>query len=211
MSVKDYLAAQTVEPEDAEQAGVKGMKWGVRRSAKELKAASKERADSPDHVKNAGLKAATGEETSAMRYERLKAVAKAGKGGELSDEDIKFVNNRTEALKKINALNEQKEGWLSKTTKTVLQNAAQKQMQQLADTLSEKYIGAPVSESITGKAAKAAAEKKAKDAAEAVKAAKAVQLKERELEIAKVAAEAAAAKVKLDSEAAQPKPLFEGN
>lgn len=165
MSSKDYLASQTVEPKDAEMSGVKGMKWGVRRSSKELKVAAKERAASPDHVKSAASKPSGGAETSAARYDRLKAAAKNGQGKHMSDEDLKFFNNRTEALKKVNALNQKNEGWLSKTTKSVLQSAAQKQMQQIADAMANKYIAGPAVQAIGKKAAEEALAKSIRDAA----------------------------------------------
>lgn len=164
MSNKDYLAAKTVEPEDREDSGVKGMKWGVRRSSAQLRTAAKERAASPDHVKKAASKPAGGAETSAARYDRLKAAAKSGQGKHMSDEDLKFFNNRTEALKKVNALNQTNEGWLSKTTKTVLQSAAQKQMQAITDAVANKYIGGPITDAI-GKHVPKEAAKAAVDAA----------------------------------------------
>lgn len=164
MGDKDYLASHNVEPEDREDSGVKGMKWGVRRSSKQLKAAAQERAASPDHVKNAAHKPAGGAESSAARYDRLKAAAKSGQGKHMSDEDLKFFNARTEALKKVNALNQHNEGWLSKTTKTVLQSAAQKQMQAITDAVANKYIGGPITDAI-GKHVPKEAAKTAVDAA----------------------------------------------
>lgn len=255
----DYIGTHTVVDSDRLDSGVKGMKWGIRKSTtagpgkssfhkaeiNKIEALKKEiasgknpsktgTADSvrlsrldqhikdhqtvldklngtTNHVKNAGLKAATGEETSAMRYARLKADAKAGKGKDFTEEDLKFFNNRTDALKKVDALNQQNPGWLSKTTKSVLQRTAEKQMMNLADVVATKYIGAPISESITGAAAKALAEQRVKAASEALKTAKADAVKARDQEIAKTAADAAAARVKLDAKSKKPKTLFSGN
>lgn len=102
---------------------------------------------------NAGLKAANGEETSSARYTRLTAQAKEGRASEMSEQDLKFVNARTQALQAINKMNETDPGWLSKTSKKVLQQAAQNTMQSIADGVAKKYISGPVLDSLNKVAA----------------------------------------------------------
>lgn len=154
---RDYLGVIRPKPEDRQDHGVKGMRWGIRRDPAALKAASAKPAASGDDHKNAGIKAATGEETSGARYARLAAQAKASGAESLSDADIKFFNARTDAVAKVNKMNEVKPGWLKTTTKTVLQQSAQKQMQAVADGIAAKYISTPVLDALKGSAEAAAA------------------------------------------------------
>lgn len=160
MNSKDYLAMAQPEEGDREDSGVKGMRWGVRRNRSQLKVAAQKRADSPDHVKNAASKP-SGPETSSARYNRLKTEAKAGLGKNMSDEDLKFFNARTEALKKVDALNQSQPGWLSKTSKKVIQTTAEKTLQDISNGVANKFITAPILDNIgkqvTKEAVKAAA------------------------------------------------------
>jgi len=154
--MRNYLAFLQKEPEDAEQHGIMGMKWGRRRTDAQLASDTKSRAAEGHKVTptkkaaaaTAGLKAATGEETSSARYSRLAAQAKSGKAHEMTEADLKFFNARTEALTKINKLNERNPSWLSTTSKKVLQQAAQNTMQSVADGVAKKYISGPILESL---------------------------------------------------------------
>lgn len=150
----DYLAVLVTEPGDKEDSGVKGMKWGVRRDRKTLKQEAAKRSSSTPEKKPTTNP--DGSETSAARYTRLAAQAKAGKASDLSDADLKFFNARTEAISKINKLNETKPGWLAETSKSVLQTTAKNQMQGLSDALANKYIGGPIKEAIGSHVVKAA-------------------------------------------------------
>jgi hypothetical protein len=142
MPGKDYLAIIKPKPGDRLDYGVLGMKWGKRRSSAELKTAAAARSEPT-------VKKPPGEESSADRYSRLKAQAKGGGATSMSDADLKFFNARTEALAKVEKLNVTQESWLKKTTTTVLQNAAQKQMQQVADGIASKYIAKPIIAAVT--------------------------------------------------------------
>ena len=146
--MNDYLGAAFAKPDDKMDFGVKGMKWGVRRPRSVLRTEAKKRATatkasekkddtSTSTSSSAGVKAASGEETSAARYARLSAQVKAGGGSNMSDTDLKFFNARTDAVAKVNKLNEEKPGWLAETSKTVLQNSAKRQMQMVSDTLAD--------------------------------------------------------------------------
>lgn len=168
MSDKDYLAAFKAKKGDKLDYGIKGMKWGIRRSKSQLAKGKSGEADAPAQKKSAGNeKQSSGKsggsssssadrpnsiqnnvESSSARYARLQAEAKAGKASSMTEQDLKFFNARTEALAKINKMNETDPGWLSKTTKKVLQNTAQNQMQSVADAVANKYISGPIIESI---------------------------------------------------------------
>lgn len=153
---KDYLAAILEEPTDLEHSGVKGMKWGVRRSRTDRKLARHKTAteivdrvgkivadNKPSSAKPHG-NIQDHVESSAARYDRLKAQAKSGDAKSMTDQDLKFFNARTEALAKINKMNEAQAGWLSTTTKKVVQTAAQKAMQDIANGITDKYVSAPI-------------------------------------------------------------------
>lgn len=156
----DMLMMEVVEDEDAVQYGVAGMRWGVRRSRAERAAAKT--AAKPE-AKKAPVKAAEAKkpagniqdnvESSPERYARLAGVAKAGKAGGLSDQDLKFYNARTEALAKINKMNETKPGWLAETSKKVLLQTGEETMKAVASGASQKLISGPIVDAI-GKAAK---------------------------------------------------------
>lgn len=164
---KDYLALRVKEARDAEQHGVKGMHWGVIRSTAQKardhlsrkakgeettstkKSAAIEKKATTEHTP--GVKAITGEESSSQRYARLAQQAKSGQASDMSEQDLKFFNARTEALNKINKMNQTDPGWLSKTSKQVLQNAAQKTMQDIANGVTNKYVTNPVLEALEPK------------------------------------------------------------
>lgn len=153
--MRDYLAILRPQPKDALQFGVRGMKWGIRRTDSQLakdhaarkssgekvtptKKAESHKSDSPS------VKALTGEESSSQRYARLADQAKQGKASSMSEQDLKFFNARTDALAKINKMNEQNPSWLASTSKKVLQQAAQNTMQSVADGVAKKYISSPI-------------------------------------------------------------------
>jgi hypothetical protein len=153
--MRDYLGARVREPEDKEDHGVKGQKWGVRRSAAQLKSAIKSRAAKGEPVtptkkaeavlgekpsSEGGSKPASTGETSQARYARLQAQAKAGKASDMDEADLKFFNARTEALSKVAKLNQSEPNWIKQTAKEVLQQAAKRQLQSVADATADKYI-----------------------------------------------------------------------
>ena len=185
----DYIAAVKAKPKDLKQSGVKGMKWGVRRSSSQLRAAAKARSDAPtkptvkkgpnggemvdvlvnkktgtvhrinpdgsagkplekDFDKKPANNIQDNVESSPARYARLAEQAKSGRASEMTETDLKFFNARTEALSKINKLNETQPGWLRETSVKVLQQSAQRQMQAIADTVTDKYIGDPLKTAI---------------------------------------------------------------
>jgi len=157
--MKDYLGAFFESPKDGKWYGVKGMKWYQRRTPAELAkargaSAPKKEADSaPAKTATASAPKKTGNiqdnvESSSSRYARLDSQAKSGRASEMTEQDLKFYNARTDALAKINKMNETKPSWLRETTTTVIQSAAQRQMQMVANGLADKYIGDPIKASI---------------------------------------------------------------
>jgi len=153
----DYVGAAMAKPGDLLQYGRKGMKWGQRiftsgskSSDGESKGESKSSAkkESSDSATKAPAKTQSGPETSSQRYARIQAEVTSGRAKEMTSDDLKFFNARTEALAKVNKLNEQKPSWIRETTTTVIQSAAQRQMQMVANTLADKYVGDPIKQAI---------------------------------------------------------------
>lgn len=152
--MKDYLAMILREPADVLQYGVLGMKWGRRRTDAQLAKDIASRKAAGEEVTPTKKAAAitSGTETAAARYARLNGEAKGGGQSNWSQEDLQFYNSRTDALNKVNKLYETNPGWLSTTSKKVLQNTAQKTMQDISNGITNKYITAPVLDAITAKA-----------------------------------------------------------
>lgn len=153
MSGKDYLASFVPTSRDLKQSGVKGMKWGVRRDRSTLRKEAAKRGESKPVVKKDAATPPKGNiqdnvESSSTRYARLDSQAKSGRASDMTEQDLKFYNARTDALAKINKLNEVKPGWLAETSKNVIQKTAQRQMQMVSDTLADKYIGKPIADAL---------------------------------------------------------------
>lgn len=169
---KDHIGMRTMQPGDKKDHGIKGQKWGVTRSAKDLakgilqrkregkdvtptakaeKVIAKESggdkkpesSDSKPAAKIPGI-----QEPAPERYARLQSEAKAGSAKDWNEADLKFFNARTEALSKVAKLNETQPGWLSTTAKGVLKTAAQRQLQQVANSVGDKYISEKISASL---------------------------------------------------------------
>jgi hypothetical protein len=167
MAEKDYLAHLTAEPTDRVDHGVIGMKWGQRRSSAALRSAASSRkaaapsgekkAATPDHLAKSTIQDHV--ESSSSRYSRLAGEAKLGRASQMTEQDLKFFNARTEALAKINKLNESEPSWLSKTSKNVLQTVAQQQMNAVATGIANKYISGPILDSLKKEAEAASASK----------------------------------------------------
>ena len=160
---KDYLGMIKVRRNDKLDYGVRGMRWGIRKSSAQLRAEAAQRGDSKPKAKAPEEKNSTpqgGVESSAARYARLKSEAKTGSATGWTETDLKFFNARTDALAKVAKMNEQKPGWLQETTKRVLQQSAQRQMQSIADGLADKYVSGPVLQSLKDNSAAIKAESK---------------------------------------------------
>lgn len=156
----DYVAAIFSAPEDAEHYGVKGMKWGVRRSSAQLRSAATKRTESTSKKeapeskpassssKGSSSESPSSTESSSDRYARLAAAAKKDGSNSLTDTDLKFFNARTEAIKKVDALYKKQENPMKDITKKVLLNSTERTMQTITDELGKKYISGPLIESM---------------------------------------------------------------
>jgi len=167
---KDYVGMRVKEPDDKEDHGIKGQRWGIRRNTTELAKSILKRKQAGEEVtktakaekvlakgEGEAKKSDEGEakakipgiqEPAPERYARLQSEAKDGKAGDWNDADLKFFNARTEALSKVAKLNETQPGWLSTTAKTVLKSAAQRQMQAVTNSVADKYIGDKIAASL---------------------------------------------------------------
>jgi hypothetical protein len=149
----DHVAMIREQVSDLVQFGIKGMKWGVRRTDAQLAKDTAKRKAAGEEVTptQKAKQVTTGTETTQQRYARLTGEAKGGGQKNWSDEDLKFYNSRTEALSKVNKMFEQNPGWLSTTSKKVLQNAAQRTMQDITNGVANKYITVPVLDAVEPK------------------------------------------------------------
>lgn len=145
---RDYLAFHKAEEGDAVQYGVLGMKWGRRRSDAALAAAETSRAKAGEPV-TPTAKRSDGPESSHDRYARIAGVAKGGGAKGLSDDDLKFFNARTEAIKKVDKMFEEKPSWLRTTSDDVVRAVAKQQMQAVLSIVATKMISARVNEAMT--------------------------------------------------------------
>lgn len=143
---RDYLAMVTPEPEDKVDHGVKGMRWGIRRSPAQLKSAAAKRGEGDSSTD--ATKKPDGPESAQQRYTRLKAQATEKGPSSLDDADLKFFNARTEAIAKVAKITEQKPGWLSETAKKVVRTTAERQLQSLSDNMANKYINENILKSL---------------------------------------------------------------
>ena len=154
------------EAMDAVQYGVKGMKWGVRRSSRELRKAASARKptakkDEPKPEVNKTPSGSSGGklaensiqnhvETSTQRYARLEAQAKGGGAKDFTEQDLKFFNARTEALGKVAKMYEKKPGLLASLAQETLKNTTKSVMQEVTGSLAKKYISKPLVDSLAG-------------------------------------------------------------
>jgi hypothetical protein len=172
----DYLSAFFESPRDLKQYGVKGMKWYQRRSPAELAKArgasgakkegdsTKKETSSTSAPKKPAGNIQDNVESSSTRYARLDAQAKSGRASDMTEQDLKFYNARTDALAKINKLNQEQPSWLRETATTVIQTTAQRQMQAIANSLADKYVGNPIKDAMgVGAAAAGSSKKKSSD------------------------------------------------
>lgn len=139
MAEKDYLANLRAEPGDRVDHGIKGQKWGIRRSSAQLRSAKK--MGPPDHLAKAPSNHV---ESAPERYDRLTKLAKAGHTNHMSEDDLRFYNNRTDAIAKVNRLHQKDPNWLGDATKKVLLKTTQKSMQAVASAVANKYIDQPL-------------------------------------------------------------------
>ena len=103
-----------------EHHGIKGMKWGIRRSDKEL-------GNEPT-------------ESSQDRYESLKKAIKKKGAKSLSDQDLQFVNQRTNAIKQATKATERKKSTTEKILRDVGESTAKKVLKDVAENYATKIV-----------------------------------------------------------------------
>jgi len=152
--MKDYLALLKAKAKTGEvrQYGIRGMRWGIRRTDAQIAKDTVKRKSSGEEVtpteKAKAAVTSSGDESASAKYARLSGEAKGGGASNWSEADLKFYNSRTEALSKVNKMFSQNPSWLASTSKKVLQQAAQTTMQDVASGVARKYITTPLLDSI---------------------------------------------------------------
>ncbi len=144
----DDLGDQEI-PDELKHYGIKGQKWGVRRSDAELSGAAKTSEKTPTVEVRQVVGAASGE-SSSDRYTRLLGEAKNNGASSLSDQDLKFINARKQAVDQVAKMTQENPNWLKETGEKVLKNTAQTQLQNLSDSLAKKYIGDRLADKLKG-------------------------------------------------------------
>lgn len=74
-----------------------------------------------------------GPESTADRYDRLLTKAKSQGANTFTDEELKFVSKRGEAINKVNRLNEKKPGWIRELTQQTIKEQTKKKMNSTID------------------------------------------------------------------------------
>lgn len=134
--VGEYSGSLTLEEADKLDYGIKGMKWGIRRSKSELRSGKSSDDDAP--------KKPSGPETSGEKYKRLLAEAKKGGANSLSEADLKFVNSRTDAISKINKINAANPNWIKEAAKEAGKQAVKRSMNEISAAVVDKYVTTPL-------------------------------------------------------------------
>lgn len=156
---ENYLASFKKVDDDALHFGVKGMKWGIRRSSQELASGKAgggggEGGDKKLASVSKPLYGAASGESSTERYARISAIARAGQSDSLSDQDLNFYTKRTSALKQVNDANAKDQHWMAKAAVQARNNIAQAAMQEVGGAAVRKFISGPMIDKINSSGAK---------------------------------------------------------
>ena len=155
--MKDYVQSAIEEDGDLMQSGVKGMRWGVRKRdssgasaggkkettsvvAKKVEAVPAKAPAKTDLGEDKQVVGAASGESSAARYDRLAGQAANGRAHEMTEQDLKFFNARTDAIAKVNKMYAPQENWLAKAAKESGKQAVQKGMTKLATKAIDKLV-----------------------------------------------------------------------
>ena len=144
--LKDYVALYSeANGSDLLHFGVKGMHWGVRKPRTSGKLTSTPAGAAPRH--SGGGKSSTGETHTAshtmdsiVRYNMLKRQVKQKGANSLSDDDLKFLNARTEAIGKANKAFHDKDSKIKKAVVTAIAGALTKKLNAKAEDLLNKML-----------------------------------------------------------------------
>lgn len=151
---QDFVASfSAVKGTDLLHHGVKGQKWGVRRArgpgglVDKSSSGSGRSAAKTDHVGKAkgstqtlSKPAHSGTETSIDRYTRLKSEVKKNGAHKLNDDDLKFFNARTDAVKRANQTFNKKGSFLQKTVQLAIAAAATKLIKDVTQAAVSQHV-----------------------------------------------------------------------
>lgn len=131
----DYLGKLELESKDKLDFGVKGMKWGIRKSDSSNSSSGSKGTPQGSHM---------GSDHPAVRYNRLLAQAKEKGANSLTEEELRFVNQRADAVARVERLTSEKPSWINEAVKGALSAAAKKTMKSVATGLAQQYIAKPI-------------------------------------------------------------------
>lgn len=165
MSSPNYLSSN--KDSEIMHHGIKGMKWGVRRSKPDtprqasFKEYAKKLKDKTLSGKQASTSSGQSKQTSpepkpknpGERYQGLVDQVRAKGVNSLTDEELSYFNTRTAAMRNVNtAINagkkETAKDWLVEQSKKAAKDALSQQMSTLAKTAMTQYVGVPASKGI---------------------------------------------------------------
>lgn len=137
---EEFMAHADLEGDDfLAHYGVPGMKWGIRKS----NASGGSKSGGKSAPKGPPPKAPANEAAS-QKYNRLRTQIKTHGPNSLEPDELNFVNARTEAIAKVNKMNLSSPGWLTDTSKVVLQDTTKTLMKDLAKAAVKEYIAKPL-------------------------------------------------------------------
>lgn len=127
-------AVKTTDPEKKAKALKKAEDFGADISSKGAKA----------QATKASPPKAPANEPASQKYNRLRTQIKTHGPNSLEPDELNFVNARTEAIAKVNKMNLSSPGWLTDTSKVVLQDTTKTLMKDLAKAAVKEYIAKPL-------------------------------------------------------------------
>ena len=128
---ENYIAqGETFAGDFLKHHGVKGMRWGVRRSRKQLAKAAKYREKAEKAESKAGGKSDAGSKTKSSGKKKAK---------DMSDEELKTVLKRMEMEKKYNTLTAPKANPITAAGKNIVANATKGVMQSSLQAVGQSY------------------------------------------------------------------------
>jgi hypothetical protein len=119
---------------------VNGKKLSTKESIDHLEKQKKKLGLKPLKTTEAKTTVVSKNEAPNDTYARLKAKAKKDGPASLTDDELKYLNGRSEALSKAQKLVADPESWLSKTVKSTFQNVLQEQMKNVASTAATAFV-----------------------------------------------------------------------
>lgn len=133
---KDYLASAKPELKDVKHFGVKGMKWGIRNNRSTSSSSSTATTSKSEN------------ETSQERYSRLQAHVKSNGASSLSDDDLRFMGARADAIRKVEQITKKNSNWVADAAKVALKKTLNRELSTIAAGTAAAYISKPILKSV---------------------------------------------------------------